>query len=149
MCAMENSQYNPQADYIDTYCKKVLNSNNLDPKNIMVLFFTSFPWWISWLLKLRDIIVKPFRLREGSFDGHIQKAIRLQNDNEAIYEMADSHLNFSVSVRCHKIDTSTQEVCVTTIVKFNNRVGKVYFTIIKPFHKVIVKYQLKRICNQL
>ena len=139
----------PQADYIDTYCKKVLNSNNLDPKNIMVLFFTSFPWWISWLLKLRDIIVKPFRLREGSFDGYIQKAIRLQNDNEAIYEMADSHLNFSVSVRCNKIDMNIQEVCITTIVKFNNRVGKIYFTVIKPFHKVIVKYQLKIICNQL
>ena len=139
----------PQADYIDTYCKKVLNSNNLDPKNIMVLFFTSFPWWISWLLKLRDIIVKPFRLREGSFDGHIQNAILLQNDNEAIYEMADSHLNFSVSVRCNKIDMNTQEVCITTIVKFNNRVGKIYFTVIKPFHKVIVKYQLKIICNQL
>lgn len=136
-------------DYIDTYCKTVLSANKLNPKDIMVSFFTSLPWWINCLLKLRDIIVKPFRLREGSFDGHIQKAIRLENDNEAIYEMADSHLNFSVSLRCYERGTNTQEVCMTTSVTFNNRVGKIYFTIIKPFHKVIVKYQLKRVCNQL
>lgn len=139
----------PQVDYIDTYCKTVISANKLDPKDIMVSFFTSLPWWINWLLKLRDIIVKPFRLREGSFDGHIQKSIRLQNDNEAIYEMADSHLNFSVSIRCCEKGNNTQEVCMTTSVTFNNRVGKIYFTIIKPFHKVIVKYQLKRVCNQL
>ena len=54
--------------------------------------------------------------------------------------MKDKHLDAYISVR---IDGS-KSVYVNTLVKYNNRLGKVYFFVIRPFHGLVIRSSLKR-----
>lgn len=51
----------------------------------------------------------------------------------------DRHLCFWVGIYCSLPEDGWQEAAVTTVVKFNNLLGKVYFIGIWIFHKVLVK----------
>ena len=42
-----------------------------------------------------------------------------------------------------------QTFTITTVVKFNNRLGRLYFFFIRPFHKVIIRSMLKRVAKRL
>ena len=54
----------------------------------------------------------------------------------------DKHLNFRVSV--YNSNETLFNIKVTTLVEYNNRFGKIYMTIIKPFHHIIVKAMVKQ-----
>jgi hypothetical protein len=56
----------------------------------------------------------------------------------------DKHLYYRISIL--KRNTEKRfEVYLTTIVKFKNNWGKIYFAFIKPFHKMVVKSMLKKL----
>ena len=94
-----------------------------------------------WLLKLRDMIVKPFGLKTGiSFDDKIKE----QNTNEIILGAEDKHLSFYISLFCSEINSGKQTVSVSTIVKYNNFSGRIYFSAIWIFHKILVSYTFRR-----
>ena len=59
-------------------------------------------------------------------------------------EENDTHLKFRVSVMAIKKDGITT-IYLTTIVKFNNRLGRIYFFIVKPFHRIIIQTLVKRV----
>lgn len=88
------------------------------------IMFRQFPKGVRWLLKLRDMIVKPFGLKTGiSFDDKIKE----QNTNEIILGAEDKHLTFYISLFCSDINSGKQTVSVSTIVKYNNFSGRIYF----------------------
>ncbi|MDR1652533.1 MAG: DUF2867 domain-containing protein [Prevotellaceae bacterium] len=37
------------------------------------------------------------------------------------------------------------KISIITVVHFHNALGKVYFFVIRPFHKIIVKAMIKRL----
>jgi hypothetical protein len=108
----------------------------------------SFPSYVSWLLYLRDILVKPFNIRTTSqvnpanSQGHRATFFELlqERENEIVLGEDDSHLDFRVSLlRTHEHgDQSRWHLTVTTFVRIHNLVGRIYFAAIKPFHKAIV-----------
>ncbi len=51
----------------------------------------------------------------------------------------DSHLTFWVGIYCSLADDGWQDAAVTTVMKFNNFLGKIYFIGIWVFHKLLVK----------
>ena len=63
----------------------------------------------------------------------------------AIMRMDDSHLLFYVSVFICPEEGGRQTTEVSTWVKYHNRIGRVYFFFIKPFHRVIVPLVSKRV----
>lgn len=67
-----------------------------------------------------------------------------QNDNEIIIGAKDKHLTFHVSLFCSDVKDKTQEVSITTIVKYENILGRIYFAAIWLFHRIIVSYLFKR-----
>ena len=56
----------------------------------------------------------------------------------------DKHLTFHVSLFCSDVKDKTQEVSITTIVKYENILGRIYFAAIWLFHRIIVSYLFKR-----
>ncbi len=63
------------------------------------------------------------------------------SDNQVILGANDSHLNFRAVV---KNDASKYyNIKVITLVEFNNTKGKIYMSIIKPFHRLVVKQMVK------
>ena len=108
--------------------------------------------WSKPLFRIRDIVVRPFGLQtsknitnknssnNGKLEQHIPFFIYKKTDNEIIMEEKDKHLNFRVSVLLNKQESA---VYLSTIVQFNNTLGKIYFFFIKPFHRIIMKAILK------
>jgi hypothetical protein len=99
------------------------------------------PKWASVLMKIRHVIVKPFGLKTTDETDVKMFPIIDQNKNEIILGLDDKHLNFRVSVLIDRIQTC---IYTTTVVRYNNFLGRVYFFIIKPFHGLIVSSAMKK-----
>ena len=54
----------------------------------------------------------------------------------------DKHLKFRVSI--FKASKQQYNINVTTLVEYNNRMGQVYMTLIRPFHHIVVKSMVKQ-----
>ena len=127
-------------DYLDIYEieKKTDKSAEEVSKEIMRL-----PNWANFLFKLRNVLVRAFGLKVDKQDEGEETFFTLikKNDNEIIMGEDDKHLNFRVSII---IDKSRNTISLITLVHFNNLWGKVYFFLVKPFHRLIIKSLLKK-----
>lgn len=135
-------------DYEDAFSFTTSGSNE-NIEDIYLKIFNTAPKWVEYALKFRNLLVSPFglktemkkmkiqTLKEGEKIG-IFKIYKIYDD-EVIAGEDDKHLDFRVSV--HQNSESTITVC--TIVHYNNSFGKLYMTLIRPFHKIVVKSMLK------
>lgn len=130
------------ADYSDSFSKEIVTQESITPDAFFNMAFNQFPVWINWLLKLRNKIVKPLGLDTTS---RFSDSVCERSVTEIIWGMPDKHLNFYVSMRCGEHKDGKQELRITTVVKYNNWFGRVYFFIIRPFHYIIIKSILNNI----
>ena len=124
------------SDYSDSVSRRIKPAEPLTPDDIFEQMFCNFPKPVAWLFKLRNAIVKPLGLKGG--DG-FRNLISERNDEEIILSKNDKHLCFWVSIYCSRPQDGWQESSVTTVVKFNNFLGRIYFVGIWVFHKLLVK----------
>ncbi|WP_303208827.1 DUF2867 domain-containing protein [Bacteroides oleiciplenus] len=135
------------ADYHDTFVIKANKpAEQIVPKELIKKIFTHSPAWLSFLYKVRNILVKPFGIEGGDIlksedEDYLKDYIIEDTENEAIMRKDDKHLLFYVSIA--KIENNL--IDVTTVVQYHNALGKVYFFFIKPFHKMIVPRVVKDI----
>jgi len=138
-----------QIDFADTFST---TNHEDDLKTIAYKVFDFSPGWVMKLMELRNTIVSIFGLRteihEGAeqaykVGGYIQffKIMSIKED-ELIMGADDSHLNFRAVVS--NTGEEAYNIKVTTLVEYNNRFGKLYMTVIKLGHKLILKSLLKR-----
>lgn len=148
---MEESLIAPYlpVDYVDSYERRVANVAEITPEKFLNFLFTEFPWWINVLFRIRTWLVKPFGLKAGGFEGRLTEMIQDRSDREVVIGMDDRHLSFYVSLWCSEKKNVFQDLRVTTLVKYNNRLGKVYFFFVRPFHKVIVRSLLKHLAKKI
>lgn len=160
----ENEVYS----YIDSFKSVFIDKNNdIDIQQVFILFSSSDSKWVNALMRIRNAIVKPFGLKTS--DSIEDRQLKLNNlqpevgkrigifkifdktENEIILGEDDSHLNFRVSLLLSPLSDreNEKELSVTTVVKFNNLLGKLYFIPVKPFHKVIVKRMTANIVKQI
>lgn len=154
--APENSLINKDfgiIDYCDSYQIVKYTEETID--NITTEIF-SIPNWADVLMRIRNPIVRFFGLRTGnkkditkspyysvgSKAGYFTVIDR--NENEIVMAEDDKHLNFRTSLMKKK-NEQDHSIYLTTIVKFNNIWGRIYFLPVKPFHQIIVKSLLKRL----
>jgi hypothetical protein len=153
-------------DYIDSYQGVFQDkSQQADLAKVLKLFISTGPKWAGTLMSIRDKVVKPFGLStsEPATDKQIKHVnyeigeqagifkILDKADNEIIMGQDDKHLNFKVSILLEAIanDTDKKKLSITTAVKFNNILGKLYFLPVKPFHRLIVRDSLKNIIRRI
>ena len=74
--------------------------------------------------------------------------IFLKGINHLIAELKDKHLDFRFSILIRQEDGITI-VSLSTIVRINNIIGKVYFFLITPFHRLIIPNILKRLSYEI
>lgn len=148
-----SNQLNFNSDYEDAFSIDLSKRRNLDIDFFCKAVFASIPNWSIALFKLRNALVKPFGLSGGDILQAFEQgknsdcrpgsklgffSIILKSDSELVTYDEDKHLNFTVNF----IIEENQEMLkftLITIVKFNNKGGNFYFSLIKPFHKLIVK----------
>ena len=124
------------SDYNDCVSKRIKPVNPLTPDSIFEDMFCNFPKSVAWLMKLRNALVKPFGLQGG---GGFRRLVSERSDEEIVICKNDRHLCFRVGIYCSRPEEGWQEASVTTVVKFNNFLGKIYFIGIWVFHKLLVK----------
>ena len=73
----------------------------------------------------------------------------VKSDSLATISKSDKHLNFVIAFMTEKRMNDSLYLSVSTKVRYNNRMGKFYFAIIKPFHRLICKILLKRVRRNL
>ena len=123
------------ADYSDSVSKRIKPDKPLSPDYIFEQMFCNFPKPVAWLMNLRNAIVKPLGLKGGS---GFRELVSERNEEEFILSKIDKHLDFQVGIYCSKPVDGWQDASVTTVVKFNNFQGRLYFIGIWMFHKLLV-----------
>ena len=128
-------------DYKDCFIETMVDKPYMSVKDLFNLIFRQYPQWILWLLKLRDLMVKPFGLKTNkSFEDMIVE----QNKNEIIIGTEDKHLTFHASLFCSDFSNKKQMISISTLVKYENILGRIYFAVIWLFHRIIIAYLFKR-----
>lgn len=105
------------ADYHDTFVIKASKpAEQIVPKELIKKIFNHSPAWLSFLYKVRNILVKPFGIEGG--DILISEDYIIEDtENEAIMRKDDKHLLFYVSIA--KIGNNL--IDVTTVVQYTMR----------------------------
>ncbi|MBG0775537.1 MAG: DUF2867 domain-containing protein [Desulfovibrionaceae bacterium] len=130
-----------------------------DPDRLALAVFGDFPAWVRSLLRLRNALVRPLGLkcdvpatgrdlpaaplRPGDAIRLFQ--VKARSESEIVFGAEDRHLDFRVTLRVlDKGGGTPAAVLVSTFVHFHNRLGRVYFALIRPFHVLVVRAALRR-----
>ena len=140
-------------DFVDTF-STTNHINNIE--EITNLVFNRTPRWVNSLFGLRNKIAGLVGLKTEipkdynenyKVGGYVKffKIFSISN-TEVILGADDSHLNFRALI--HTSKSESYNIKVTTLVEYNNLKGKIYMSIIKPFHRQIVKRMVKNACKE-
>jgi hypothetical protein len=137
------------AQFADAFRIEVDNPT-LDARDAAQRMFGRSPRWIEVLLNLRNMIVAPFGLKTS---GHNEKPPRetiglfpilSETPDRLIAGFNDKHLDFRVVVDVTPAGLHRQ-VTATTLVLTHNALGRIYLTVILPFHRLVVRALLRQI----
>ena len=120
-----------------------------DARGAAERMFGRSPRWVELLMMLRDAIVAPFGLTTGKSARHA-KGDRIgmfpvisETPERIVAGFNDRHLDFRVLVDIAPT-AQGQRVTATTLVLTHNLLGRAYLTVIKPFHRLVVRAMLKQ-----
>lgn len=138
----------PEADWGDAYATYVSRPFD-NARAAGEAAFATFPLWVNWLMALRNAIVAPFGLKTGK-DREISEdrvgffPLVEEHQDQLIIGMDDRHLDFRCIVDLGAVEKG-QEVIITTVLKRHNLLGRIYLSVITPFHKAILRTTMKRL----
>ncbi|PKV82975.1 DUF2867 domain-containing protein [Streptomyces sp. TLI_146] len=107
------------------------------------------PEWVHRLLDIRDKITAPFglhtqtrvavpdiRIEPGRKLGPI--LVRTVSEEEVLGGEDDKHLGFRASFAVRPTPTGGLEGVFTTVIRYHNQAGHLYFKAIQPLHNLII-----------
>ncbi len=128
-------------DYTDKYSIKIFSRKPVTPQEIFDVVFSNYPIWVKMLFDVRNRIVKLFGLKSSlGFKDFISES----TPKYILINKDDKHLSVSIMLECDNGVGDNRIVSILTAVKYHNRLGKIYFYLIKPFHKLLCKMALSR-----
>jgi hypothetical protein len=151
---------NWSSDYSDCFVFEIKDPNDvIKLSDIGNEFVKPGPKWVDSLFKIRNSIAAKFNLKTPDNTGDLPNIENKEwkigdqvgifklfdkSENELIMGEDDSHLCFRVSVYLDSTNSDVKLVYVSTLVKYNNLLGKIYFAFVGPFHRLIVPTIMKR-----
>ena len=141
------------ADLIDSFATTFCADMPRDLGVVSDAILSHPAWWVRGLLTIRDMTVARFGLKttgELQRNAHASESIGFfpiisRSENELVLGVDDRHLDFKASILLRSLnDESDFEVVVTTVVHCHNNLGRIYLTLIKPFHVLVVRSNLRR-----
>lgn len=130
--------YMRRGDFLDCYSVAA----DLPPRRAAEII-TDFPGWAKALLLIRRIVTLPFGLDNDGPDVPDRLGIfpvDRESAEEVIAGFDDKHLNFRVCVR-----SEAGRVSLATWVHPHNPGGRLYLSLILPFHILIARNALARV----
>jgi hypothetical protein len=140
------------AEFADAH-RIAIDGIQVDARRAAERMFVRRPRWEEALLGLRNMLVRPFRLKtSGQGEPAPGGVIGLfpvlsETNNRLVAGFNDRHLDFRVVVDVAP-SGSGQEITATTLVKTHNLLGRIYLAVVLPFHRLIVRNMLRRAFSQ-
>ena len=139
----------PGAQFADAYRIEV-DDPSLNARQAAERMIAQQPRWAEALLSLRNLLVRPFGLKtSGASTTAPREMIGIfpivsERPDRLVAGFNDKHLDFRIVV---DVATSgaTQNVTATTLVLTHNWLGRIYLTVIMPFHRLIVRTLLRQV----
>ena len=152
----------PVTSFADAYSIELPAGDEHDVDSLTWLLVTSSPRWADYLMWVRDRLVSLIglhtapprassrtctsRLQPGDMVGMFRVFAR--SDDEILLGADDRHLDFRASMLVRR-SAPRSSVVLTTVVKFNNNLGRAYFFVVRPFHRLIVTSLLRNVMRRL
>ena len=139
----------PGAQFGDCFVVTVADET-LDARQAAERMFLRQAGWVGALMKLRDLLVTPVGLKRPTHRKAIAREsigpfpVISETPQRLVAGFDDKHLDFRIVVDVTG-GAGGRQVSATTLVKTNNSLGRVYLTIIMPFHRMIVPAMLRKI----
>ncbi|MEQ8346841.1 MAG: DUF2867 domain-containing protein [Sneathiellaceae bacterium] len=145
----------PGADLADAYAIALPATASGDVEALARAVFGRPPPWFNGLMAVRDAAMARFgvktarRLRRAgpaATDGRFIDFFRIRDrtDTELVVGEDDRHLDFRASVMLCPQPDGGRDLVATTVVHCHNRLGRSYLAVILPFHRLIVRGNLRR-----
>ncbi len=143
-------------DLADAFSVALPTYASRDPEVLVRFLFGSQPAWVGALMRARDAVmgafgVKTAKAMQSAPAGEAGKRVGFfriyaKCDREIVLGEDDRHLDFrlSVMVRQGNAGSGHAEVVIATVVSCHNLLGRIYLSVITPFHKLIVRTTLNR-----
>lgn len=163
-----HGSFQPQ-HYVDAFAADFQETQHkVGPREVAVAFFRSGPRWVGGLMGVRDAVVRLFGLKTSGRARDPEAALAAfqcvpgerigiftvlaVGPQEVVLGEDDRHLDFRVSLWLGDPMTprsGARSLTISTVVRFHNRWGKLYFMPVKPFHRRIVRVMLWRTVRDL
>ena len=144
-------------DFADAY-EVPLSKQQLDASAAYWAVFGVEPLWVRWLMSLRGHIATRLGLTHP-FDTSTARAdwvptfqpgvrvgpftVQSVSAHEVIVGDDDKHLNFRIS--CLKSMSGGRAfITISTVVEIHNTLGRYYMFVVKPFHRFIAPFMVRR-----
>jgi hypothetical protein len=133
----------PQADWADCYQLSV-PAASLTAIEAARLMLGYTPFWISSLMRLRNLIVGPLLgLRTDTHD--LPEGVEMigifpmlsQSERRVVVGFDDRHLDFRIVIDVEETGGG-RRVSAMTLVQRKILIGRIYIAVITPFHNLIV-----------
>ena len=133
------------ASFSDAYEFKATQLQSID--KVYMGVFGTLPNWVTFLMKLRNIVVKPFGLTTGSTIQMAPKTGQLcqgakagfltiehLDKHEIVANASDNDMGMYISV----MHLEQQTYRISTLVNLKSCRAKIYVACVKPFHRRVV-----------
>ncbi|HEY1722829.1 MAG TPA: DUF2867 domain-containing protein [Magnetospirillaceae bacterium] len=145
-----NSSYH-RADFADAFSVDLPEAASGDAETLARHVFSESAEWVAMLLKLRDVLVRPFGLKRAAdlqtMEGDRIDIFRVieRHEGEIILGEDDTHLDFRASLLVQPASQGRpRRLTVTTLVFYNRLLGRAYIALIAPLHRRVVRTALDR-----
>jgi len=139
----------PEADWADAF-EMTTGRRFASMREVAQATVGSMPTWSRRLLKLRNVVVRPFGLKpDGMADAPDSDAridifpILDERADRIVLGLDDTHLNFRIVIERNPLEAGDQ-IRVTTLVQRHNLFGRMYIAAITPFHKAIATASMRQ-----
>jgi hypothetical protein len=145
----------PRFDYADAYRVRLPPGAPTDIETLTRMALGTAPRWVHALMALRDRIVGVVGLKTSPRNqGDLARTplepgaafgifrVFARSADEILLGEDDRHLDFRVSV-LRQSDGTANWAIVSTVVRFNNWLGRAYFLPVRPLHRVIVPAMMR------
>lgn len=150
-----------KTSYEDAWAVDLPPGDTHDVDALARLIATSAPRWADRLMWLRDRIVSLAGLRTSekappdTSSATLRPGDKLsifqvldRSDDEIMFGADDKHLDFRASLLVQR-DGAGSTAVFSTVVRYNNWLGRVYFFFVRSFHRVIMGSLLRNLRRQV
>lgn len=133
-------------------------------REFIAAFISYQPNWMRFLFRVRGSFAHLFGMRHVEIPSSPRvrpEDVAMQPGEKTMFTVRqaeedrywiagedDSHLNFDVIIVPEPLDGPLTRYYVTTLVRYNNWTGRLYFAVIAPFHHLIVHWYLGQVAKQ-